>query len=249
RPPAGDRRLRRDRDRRAAPGGGDDAARRRRARAAGGAAAGRGVPGMSEANRGVWGVDPPQEARMSGAERGVRGVGPPQEARMSEADRGVTERIEEEFRSAGVTGWLHVVDMDSGREVAVRADEPGVLASVFKVPLLVAFHRLAAEGRLDPAERVALPPRERTAGPAGISGMRDEVRMSLRDLTFLMITVSDNAAADAVLDRVGRDAVNATAAALGLRDTVVEVSGRELHESLLADAGAATFAEVWSRLD
>ncbi len=204
---------------------------------------------MSEANRGVWGVDPPQEARMSGAERGVRGVGPPQEARMSEADRGVTERIEEEFRSAGVTGWLHVVDMDSGREVAVRADEPVVLASVFKVPLLVAFHRAAAEGRLDPAEQVALPPRERTAGPTGISGMRDEVRMSLRDLTFLMITVSDNAAADAVLDRVGRDAVNATAAALGLRDTVVEVSGRELHESLLADAGAATFAEVWSRLD
>src|SRR5690606_33429933 len=133
RPPAGDRRLRRDRDRRAAPGGGDDAARRRRARAAGGAAAGRGVPGMSGANRGAWGVDPPQEARMS------------------EADRGVTERIEEEFRSAGVTGWLHVVDMDSGREGADRADEPVVLAPGVKVPLPAACPRAAPGGGRDPA--------------------------------------------------------------------------------------------------
>ncbi|MEU8797957.1 serine hydrolase [Spirillospora sp. NPDC048819] len=161
----------------------------------------------------------------------------------------VTERIEAEFHSAGVTGFLHVTDMDTGREVAVRADDPVVLASVFKVPLLVTFHRQAAEGLLDPAEPVTLRPQDRTAGPTGISAMQDEVRMSLRDLTLLMITVSDNAAADAVLDRVGRDAVNATAAALGLRDTVVEVSGRELHETLLADAGADTFADVWTRLD
>ncbi|XRQ11456.1 serine hydrolase [Actinomadura welshii] len=172
---------------------------------------------------------------------------------MSEANRrtreDVAERIEAEFRSAGVTGFLHVVDVDSGREVAVRADAPVVLASVFKVPLLVAFHRQAAAGLLDPSEPVTLRPQDRTAGPTGISGMLDEVRMSLRDLTYLMITVSDNAAADVVLDRVGRDAVNAAAAALGLRHTVVQLSGRELHESLLEDAGVPSFAEVWPRLD
>ena len=46
--------------------------------------------------------------------------------------------------------------------------------------------------------------------------MRDEVRMSLRDLAFLMITVSDNAAADALLARVGLDAVNAMLDGFGL---------------------------------
>ncbi|MFC4050240.1 serine hydrolase [Actinomadura syzygii] len=161
----------------------------------------------------------------------------------------ITERIEGEFKAAGVTGWLHAVDVDTGREVSVGADGPVVLASVFKVPLLVAFHRQAASGRLDPSEQVVLRAEDRTAGPTGVSGMLDDVRMSLRDLTFLMITVSDNAAADLVLDRVGRDAVNATSAALDLPNTVVEDSGRELHESLLADAGAATFGEVWARLD
>ncbi|GAA4369535.1 hypothetical protein GCM10023088_19870 [Actinomadura verrucosospora] len=46
-------------------------------------------PEMSEANRGVWGVGPPQGAEMSEANRGVWGVDPPQSARMSEANRGV----------------------------------------------------------------------------------------------------------------------------------------------------------------
>lgn len=190
---------------------------------------------------------------MSGANLGA---GPPRGTGMSEANRAmpearvdVAERVEAEFRDAGVTGFLHATDMDTGREAAVRADAPVVLASVFKVPLLVAFHRQAAAGRLDPSEQVTLRPEGRTAGPTGVSGMLDEVRMSLRDLTFLMITVSDNAAADVVLDRVGRDAVNAAAAALGLRDTVIEVSGGELHETLLADAGAGSVAEVWAKLD
>ncbi|MEV4008040.1 serine hydrolase [Actinomadura sp. NPDC049753] len=159
------------------------------------------------------------------------------------------ERINAAFRSAGVTGFLHVVDIDTGRDVAVGADEPVVLASVFKVPLLVAFHRQAAEGVLDPTEQVTLRPDDRTAGPTGVSALLDEVRMSLRDLTCLMITVSDNAAADVVMDRVGLDAVNATAADLGLRDTVIEGNGRDLHETLLADAGAGSVAEVWARLD
>ncbi|MEV0662423.1 serine hydrolase [Actinomadura luteofluorescens] len=162
---------------------------------------------------------------------------------------GAAERINAAFRSAGVTGFLHVVDIDTGRDVAVGADEPVVLASVFKVPLLVAFHRQAAEGVLDPAEQVVLRPDDRTAGPTGVSALLDEVRMSLRDLTCLMITVSDNAAADVVMDRVGLDAVNATAAELGLRDTVIEGNGRDLHESLLADAGAGSVAEVWALLD
>jgi beta-lactamase class A len=161
----------------------------------------------------------------------------------------VVERIEKEFRAAGVVGFLHATDIDGGQEVAVQADAPVVLASVFKVPLLVAFHRRAAEGLIDPTEQITLSARDRTAGPTGVSAMLDEARLSLRDLAFLMITVSDNAAADAVLDRVGRDAVNAACAELGLRETVVEVSGRELHETLLADAGVDSVADVWAKLD
>jgi beta-lactamase class A len=161
----------------------------------------------------------------------------------------VHARIEAAFRDAGVTGCLHATDIDTGRQVAVRADEPVVLASVFKVPLLVAFHRQAAGGLLDPTEPITLRPEDRTSGPTGVSVLLDEVRMSLRDLACLMITVSDNTAADVVLDRVGLDTVNTTAAALDLPTTVVDGDGRHLLDTIFTDAEATTFSEVWARLD
>lgn len=160
----------------------------------------------------------------------------------------MTAAIEGAFREAGVVGWLHAVDLDTGRELGVRQDETVVLASVFKVPLLVAFFRRAAAGGLDPVEQVTLPSGVRVAGPTGTSVLLDEVRMSLRDLACLMITVSDNTAADAVLDRVGLDHVNRALADLGLTRTRVTGSAADLHASLMADAGVADPADLWGRL-
>ena len=79
-----------------------------------------------------------------------------------------------------------------------------VVASVFKVALLVELFRQADRGLLDPAERVTVMADRHTAGSTGVSVMADDVTMSLRDLAYLMIAVSDNTAADAVIDRVGR---------------------------------------------
>ncbi|MFB4313096.1 serine hydrolase [Actinomadura sp. 21ATH] len=159
------------------------------------------------------------------------------------------ERIEGRFREVGVTGHLYAADIDTGREIAVRGDALVVLASVFKVPLLVTLHRLAAAGAFDLAEAVTLPPEGRTSGPTGISAMLDEVRMSLRDLSALMITVSDNAAGDVLYARVGPAAVNAAMDELGLHRTRVVADGRELHDALLRDAGVADFGDLWERLD
>ncbi|MDX6742995.1 serine hydrolase [Actinocorallia sp. A-T 12471] len=160
----------------------------------------------------------------------------------------MTAAIEAEFREAGVRGWLHALDLDSGAQLGVGAEEPVVLASVFKVPLLVAFFRRAAAGALDPREQVTLPPASRIAGPTGTSVLLDDVRMSLRDLACLMITVSDNTAAEAVLDRVGLPAVNRALAELGLTRTRVVAGARELHASMLADAGVADAADLWARI-
>ncbi|MEU5880131.1 serine hydrolase [Spirillospora sp. NPDC047279] len=158
-------------------------------------------------------------------------------------------RIEAAFRDAGVTGFLHAVDLGTGREIDVRADEPVVLASVFKVPLLVAFHRQAAAGLLDPREQVTLGPGDRADGPTGTSVLLDEVRMSLRDLACFMITVSDNAAGDTLMNRVGLDTVNATVAALGLRRTHVAGAGSDLYAAMLADGGVESLGELWGLLD
>ncbi|GAA4221962.1 beta-lactamase class A [Streptosporangium album] len=141
------------------------------------------------------------------------------------------------FRAAGVTGFLHAVDLDTGAEVGHDADEPVVLASVFKMALLVEFYRQVDEGRLDAAERVTVMADRHTPGATGVSAMADDVTMSLRDLAYLMIAVSDNTAADALIGRVGLPAVNAMLAAMGLEETWVEHDCQDLFSSIVEDAG------------
>jgi beta-lactamase class A len=144
------------------------------------------------------------------------------------------DAIGQAFEQAGVTGWLHAVDIDSGAEIGSGADEPVTLASVAKLPIAVALHRAADAGRLRLDDQVNLDA-DRTAGVAGLGAMHDEARLSLQDLALLMITISDNAAADAVTERVGLDAVQRTADDLGLTRTVIASSCRDQYDALIED--------------
>jgi beta-lactamase class A len=113
------------------------------------------------------------------------------------------------------------------------------MASVYKLPLLVAFCRRVDAGDLDPREQVTVDPDGRTAGPTGLSVMRDPVTMSWRDLACSMIAVSDNAAADVLLQRVGVEQVNETLSDLGLERTRVLGGTADVFRSLVADTAAA----------
>ncbi|WP_424535803.1 serine hydrolase [Sphaerisporangium viridialbum] len=144
------------------------------------------------------------------------------------------------FRAASVTGNLHAIDLDTGAEIGIGPDDPVVLSSVFKLPLLVEFYRQAEAGTLDPAEPCRVPTAERTAGGTGLAAMLDDATLSLRDLAYLMIAVSDNAAADVVARRVGLGSVNAMLVAHGLKDTWIEHDCRGLLAALEADAAVLT---------
>lgn len=145
-----------------------------------------------------------------------------------------TQRIRAIFDAARVDGFLHVRDLDTADEVAYQADDPVVLASVLKVPIVLEYARQAADGRLDRAGRHLVTAADREGDGIGTDGCMYDVEMSARDLAFMMITQSDNAATDIVLRLVGRDNVRATLDALDCRDT--SVSGcKDLFESVLND--------------
>lgn len=137
------------------------------------------------------------------------------------------ERARRAFERAGASGRLHVVDVDAGaRGVELDAGAPVAMASVFKLPLLVALFREADAGEVDLRERLTV--QGDGAGLTGISQMRDPVEMSLRDLALAMISVSDCAAADALFDRVGQPAVQACLDGLGLSATSVDGCCRDM---------------------
>ena len=153
----------------------------------------------------------------------------------------ISTRLAEVFADAGATGFLHAreIGADGGREVAFGADDPVVLASVFKIPVAVAYAREVAAGRLDPAERTTVTGRYRIGG-IGTAGCADDVEMSWRDLALFMLTMSDNAATDVLFHRLGHDAVDAVLTDLGLARTRLIGCCEDLLGSIVAELGGDT---------
>lgn len=153
----------------------------------------------------------------------------------------MTAAIESLFADAGVRGCVHARPVDTSSadtEVAVDADRAVVMASVYKLVVLVAFCRAVDDGDIDPTQTVRLTPGARTPGATGIAAMTDPVTASWRDLARSMIAVSDNAAGDALLDAIGLEAIQRSLDALQLTATHVSGGSREVYQLLTDDTGA-----------
>jgi len=148
------------------------------------------------------------------------------------------------FAEAGVSAAFHAVDLDSGREVAHRADDLVVTASVFKLPVLLELCRQHVEGEIDASAPVEVALADRAPGPFGLSVMQDPTTMSLRDLAWLMMGISDNAATDVVCAHVGMDKVAATLKRLGLTSTVIGGDCRALFRTIEEDLELDSIAEL-----
>lgn len=169
----------------------------------------------------------------------------------------VRTRLEQTFSEAGVVGYVHAREVGISApwpEVDLRADERVVLASVFKVAVAVAFACAVEQGRLDPA-MPAVVTREYRRGGSGFGGFEHDATAALGDLAELMMTLSDNAATDVIIDAVGMPAVQQVIDDLRLADTAI--AGRTIDDLAreeqelramgvpgLSDAPKDPFAEV-----
>jgi beta-lactamase class A len=153
------------------------------------------------------------------------------------ASTDVAEALGQTFARAGASGFVHAVDVDTGREVGLLPDEPVVTASTFKVPVLLELVLQAAEGRISLSDRIRVPAEGRAPGPTGLSVWQDEVELSLRDLASSMITVSDNCATDVVCEIVGLDRVQARLDAMGLTRTRIPYDCRGIFATAHEDLG------------
>lgn len=161
--------------------------------------------------------------------------------------------MEELFDSVSLEGAWHVREVGTGRALGSDEDAPVALASVGKVPLTLALHRQADRGLVDLRRSVELRPDGRSAGTTGISAMQDSVTVSLRDAAYLALTISDNAAADALWDATTPDAIAAELAALGLDAIRLRQPMRDLYDARVAEGSANSHDEArhtdWRCLD
>jgi beta-lactamase class A len=160
---------------------------------------------------------------------------------MSGSVEAGVQRVLEEV---GVTGFVHARAIDDDREVAIEADTPVLMGSVFKIAVCLELFRQAEVGEVDLAERHLVAAASRSPGPVGLSFMEHDAELSLVDLAYLMMAVSDNAATDLIIARVGLERINATLRSLGLEHTVLAGDCADIGQAIMDAVGATSPDEL-----
>ena len=132
---------------------------------------------------------------------------------------------------------LYAKHLPTGREIAIRADDPMNTLSVIKIPIMVQAFLDHAAGDLDLDDRVEVMPEDMRRGSGLIQTFEPGLRPTLRDLVTQMIITSDNTATDMVIRAVGLDRVNALLEGRGYEETRLKLTTGDL------------FLETWTRTD
>ncbi len=106
--------------------------------------------------------------------------------------------------------------------VFLNADLRFPAASLAKLPILVEVARQVEAGKLSWVTRYRVTEEARVNSAGVLADLLPDLQPTLHDLAHLMITISDNTAANMLLDLVGMQAVNTTMLQLGLSSTWLE---------------------------
>ena len=152
----------------------------------------------------------------------------------------------------GVEWGLCVRDAASGKVLAaVDADRVHATASVGKVLLLAEVARRIEDGTLDPCEPVTRTLEDAVADSGLWQHLRSDT-LPLADAAALIGAVSDNLATNVLVRRVGLEAVRALGASLGLRDTALHDTVRDVrgpeHPPALSTGTASELSWLFAAL-
>ncbi|WP_213999699.1 serine hydrolase [Arsukibacterium sp.] len=111
---------------------------------------------------------------------------------------------------------VYIKDIDSGEEVALRADSPWYLASSVKVFIAVALYSQVEQGKLTLDDKVTLDYSDYVDGAGNTNWSEVGTVFTLHQLYRKMVIESDNTATDMVIRTLGLDNINNTIAALEL---------------------------------
>jgi len=119
----------------------------------------------------------------------------------------------------GVMG-VAIKDLTSNHTILLQPDEVFPQASSIKIAVLVELYRQAQQGKLKLTDLYTVQKSDLVQDSDLMGGLTPGItRVTLRDLATMMIAVSDNSAANVLIDRVGMENVNAMLDSLGLTHT------------------------------
>ena len=164
---------------------------------------------------------------------------------MAVSSTALAENIAELLNALDAHTTICARHLDSGAEIAVRADDPVDTLSVIKLPILVLAYRDIEAGALDLDERCLVGADDMRNGTGWLKRFDPGLQPTLRDVLKQMIISSDNTATDLVLSRVGLDRVNALLGELDYEQTRMQSTlGAYFHRRwVLADPANASMTD------
>ena len=119
----------------------------------------------------------------------------------------------------GVMG-VAIEDLNSGQKYLLRGDDVFPQASSIKIAVLAELYRQAQQDKLKLTDVYTVKASDLVADSPIMNGLTPGVtQVTLRDLATMVVAVSDNSAANILIDRVGIENVNSLLDSLGLAHT------------------------------
>ena len=150
----------------------------------------------------------------------------------------------------GVMG-VAILDLTDGRIFSLNADRVFPTASSIKIAVLVELYRQdqdarsGAKGKATLDDTYTFDPKDLVEDSRIMAGLTAGVtHVTNRDLAQFMIAVSDNAAANILIDRVGKDNVNAMFHGIGLSKTMLRRKMIDIAAARRGDENVATPEEM-----
>ena len=173
----------------------------------------------------------------------VWGCAPAQDSVSQSGD--LASRVEASLNSLSAKTSFYAKHLPSGREIAIRADEPMNALSVIKIPIMVLAYRDADAGALDLEERYQIQPEDMRRGSGLLQSFAPGIEPTYRDIITQMIITSDNTATDVVIKRLGLGRVNTMLEELGFEQTRLRATTGELFRAVLelADSSSASLSD------
>ena len=127
---------------------------------------------------------------------------------------------------------IAVEDLATGLTTGVDGGADLPAASTIKIPVMVEVFKQLEAGRIALTTPVRLQQRDRDWGWGDLADAPGGTIRNVKELLWLMITQSDNTATNMLIRTVGRGAINATMAGLGLHRTHLAADIRSESESI-----------------
>jgi len=149
----------------------------------------------------------------------------------------------------GVMG-VAIEDLTSDDHYFLREDEVFAQASSIKITVLANLYLQAQQGKLKLNDLYTVRASDLVQDSDIMNGLTPGVtRVTLRDLATMMVAVSDNAATNVLIDRVGMQNVNAMLDSLGLPHTRLKRKMMDLEAAKKGDENISTPREMMVLLD